>query len=507
MREGYSAPGYVKFLSIVTLVYLTFEMAFNAHLLDITGALSSVDDVTSVEHTGRLLSGVAIAIAVWGWGIFPLARRYEVSRFLTVCMLVISAGLCIKGAYSGEDRLVRHFVDISSGQQRREAVVLQQLTAMVHQDRISISGMDLTKNERLTPAGKAFMTVLPLEALSVDNLDGRVVDAIRNQVRQAVIKGAGDAAQQYNHDVLPLQDAPQKMYNGYVRAVNGYHDALNGISDAQDKAWDRYLHELAKHNFYPANVPSYAHGSVISSVRRQGVPVPSNWNPADQQTFYDSLERSIRTRAEGDFHRAMSRIAGSSDVSDNLSEKDFLALPGVSRKIATPANSDIHPGMSFEEYKRRVWQPGVDKEVSKRVEAMNLEPSHFEDGGDRESMGRDAMEAAIAAPLALIFSILGATLHLFKVTNYLLWWRRPAMRKSIRMTTIGAVVTVLLAIPFFRPNEVTRTHVFQALSEGVQKSYAAPYGSIIDSGLKWIVQTEPMAYPLFAAARFITPHF
>lgn len=51
-------------LIVLTIIYLCFELGFNARLLDVVGGNVKPEDVEGVEFYGRSLSGIAAALVV-----------------------------------------------------------------------------------------------------------------------------------------------------------------------------------------------------------------------------------------------------------------------------------------------------------------------------------------------------------------------------------------------------------------------------------------------------------
>ena len=51
----------------LTLVYLLFELAFNARLLDVVGGTATQDQIHHIEIYGRSLSGAAVGLLVMQW--------------------------------------------------------------------------------------------------------------------------------------------------------------------------------------------------------------------------------------------------------------------------------------------------------------------------------------------------------------------------------------------------------------------------------------------------------
>lgn len=51
----------ILFLIVLTVIYLSFELGFNARLLDVVGSRATPHDIEELEFFGRTLSGIAAA--------------------------------------------------------------------------------------------------------------------------------------------------------------------------------------------------------------------------------------------------------------------------------------------------------------------------------------------------------------------------------------------------------------------------------------------------------------
>src|SRR6188472_2362451 len=84
MSAAMSTKNYV-FLIVITSIYLVFELAFNARLLDVVGGNASMDDVHHIEVYGRTLSGIAAALVALQ--LLMAAHRPVIHR-VVVCLTV-----------------------------------------------------------------------------------------------------------------------------------------------------------------------------------------------------------------------------------------------------------------------------------------------------------------------------------------------------------------------------------------------------------------------------------
>ena len=123
MRQATHA--YLKPLLGVTLLYLVFECAFNAELLDVaSSAVASSEDIDSIEVYGRFISGFACALAVCGSILFPWMHRYKVANNAYLPMAILLGIPIIFGVYYGEKRLIDYLAETSTAEERRDALLV-----------------------------------------------------------------------------------------------------------------------------------------------------------------------------------------------------------------------------------------------------------------------------------------------------------------------------------------------------------------------------------------------
>jgi amino acid permease len=99
-------------MAIVTPMYLAFELGFNASLLNTTGTLVSFSQVQDIEQWGRIISGVALALFVWGVVLLPLAEALRVRLSIVFALLLATLALSIMFTFDVE----KHIVDSRADQ-------------------------------------------------------------------------------------------------------------------------------------------------------------------------------------------------------------------------------------------------------------------------------------------------------------------------------------------------------------------------------------------------------
>lgn len=493
-------PAYLLPIWLLTGIYLTFELAFNARLLDVAGGLATPDQVDSIEHWGRFISGTALALAVWGVVVMPrgTAGRWGFVRW--VMLLALSAVVSIVLVYNGEKALIDKLVDRSDGVSRRIAAQTTLMSHAILTQDIQVDGIDLSPAQLEKPEGKAFIALFPVLAFSTNDVSRKAENALRQVIRNNVTEAIGSPAAFYNKSYVQSVKHIRDSFNSYAAGVNQMGKALDAIPSDQADAWRRYVEDLQKKGYRPETVPPMGYGRVREAVRKQGVPVPNDWRPSDHATF----DRAVRDRVEGDARRRYrasveEQFGAGAQLPDDLQWDAFVQHPLVQHKwqqgLDLPSSIRLTPNLGVEEYTRLAYQPRIDREVEARVTKYQAPPADFDQGGRNEKLGKDAMRALLVPPIALGFSLVGAMVHIFKFGAYSA--RFVSSRKRLNMAIIGGVLVATALSAFLAPNAITTSRVYRY----VEAQTTSTLGTVPAHAFTWVLQAQPFAYPANEAVR------
>lgn len=221
-----SGRSHLWWLLPLTIVYLLFELAFSARLLDIAGGLSTRDELDAIEFTGKTLSGCALALVLIGSPILPMARRRGWSGWKTIAVAVVVTGLSISVAHVVEQAIIDNLVDRSSGAERRVAVLTSSLRGAVLEGVVELADLELTLATAETPEGKAMIALLPLMAAQASNLDERLGRHMPDILREH----------------LQWQFGPERFHNEVYRpSLIALERAFVDFGDTMNLGFDGFL--------------------------------------------------------------------------------------------------------------------------------------------------------------------------------------------------------------------------------------------------------------------------
>jgi len=406
-------------LIALTIVYLCFELGFNARLLDVVGGDVDPKAVEDVEFYGRSLSGIAAALVVlqlmWrrrlridatgpSWkkiGLWSLATAVIVFMVLKTFVTVL--------------------VNTRDAQFRRMAFTTTLMQRSLVGGSLQLQGLVDDPGLFAQPEGKAFLALFPALAVSVGHLDERMEPAKEQLINFNVRKLAGGAAgyyEKYQQAVEEVHDR-WKLYSGMIP------DNDPGLQAKQQSSWSDYEQSLSRHGWRPESVPARRRAAVVNNVRKK-VPVPANWHPADQLSFRLAVKRRYASEA------ASKGITVKGErIPPGLSFPAFVARPGIqavlrdgpdggngseeSRGLRLPRGAVVQDAYGSPAEFGRLFDQFAAHVTQEKLLEYRASPVDFEGGGKYFVKGKDAAHAAIVPPVALFFSLLGAIGHFSKL--------------------------------------------------------------------------------------------
>jgi hypothetical protein len=492
-------PKYVFWMAVLTPAYLIIELAFNARLLDVTAGTANQQEIDHIETWGRLISGAALTIGIWG---IIFARFNKSSATDVVPALLISTIFCFGAAYLIQEAIIQSVVRNSSGPARRAATTLVLTTHMIAEGNIILHGLEIGEDRFSSPQGKAFLSLLPFVALSTSDLDKKIGDALRQMVETRVTRVLGSAGHHYNNVVLPSIREITDSYNQYARGVNSYSDAIISIPNRQQEYWDSYVRKLREdgRGMRPDTVPAAYHVRVRRMVTERGLDIPLNWHPNDRATFNDAVRRKVEREAAAAYDSGMQNSLGTI-LPKNLDKNSFAGHPAIQRRwreaTRMPNSIPLTIDMTAEKYAADYHPIILHEEVQRQLEPFIAPADTFEGEGVNAARGRNAMKALAVPPIALGFSLIGALVHLFKTTNYLARIVFPIVPGALRTPILLSATIALAGSAFLFPNAVSTSPAFEYLSARTRDSL----GLVPAESARWVIQAQPYFYPVNESIR------
>ncbi len=398
------------FIIALTVVYLLVEMAFNARLLDVAGGLQS-GKIESLEQYGRLLSGIAVALFVLQFLLTKRAkRRGQSPHILSIIFWCLLSVLLTYGALKF---VVDAVVHASTSQFRKASVNMLLVREEMLHGRALIAGLGDDPSFYAQPEGKAFLALFPaFGAMIWPQMDKTLGPVKIDLLAKSTDAALGGVENFYKGAYKKAIQQVAQMYRGdYPSQV------IADISQREfDRAWAQYEADLKTRGWTPYNVPSRAKRAVAAEMQKR-IGVPRDWAPSDQHGFHQAITNQVRAKLKNNTGTlydsgkvVASDLSWSAYVAHPVTQKHLqegFSLPASVPVLATYASGD--------EFETKLYRPIVRARAAQELQRLALPDVQFKTGGIYASAGFDAAKAAIAAPMALWFSLLGAISHLAKL--------------------------------------------------------------------------------------------
>jgi hypothetical protein len=498
------AKRYIFILLILSIAYLIVELGFNSKVLDAVGTLSTASDFDALEKWSRVISGAALTLALWGSILGPAATANQWARIFLIPIGAVIACVSFYATWEGQRVLFETIVSQSDGATRKTAFDFRIVSLAMLNGTLPMRSVNIGGPQSRSPEVKAFLALFPAFAFTYPNIHETLQQLINSpQMRKAL-------------DGIDLNMPPAAMWDGVFRNVftivrNDYETkylpgseqfdaAILDIPNKQEQAWNRYVDEINKKEINTGPLLRLFKEQILSSLKENGLDLPSTWDPTDQHAFYNAIDTQIRTKASNQFARETADAVGSA-LPPNLSWTDFCAQPAVRnrilRELSLPTTIPLSCVMNEQDFLKYTL-PALPKDFSAAF-ILNLKGSDidFANGGKFEKLGRLAFGSVIAPPMALAFSVLGALTHIFKIAKYIFMFGEEDGEGG----TLGAliIVGILVALVWKTENIVTQSEGFNRLESSTDGRFDGfPF---IPFTSRWLIQAAPLYYPIASAIR------
>lgn len=490
------------FVIVLTVLYLCVELAFNARLLDVVGSGAPAQQVHAMEVFGRTLSGVAVALVVLQ--LFLARRNRSLSgrpgTLATVFWCAV-AGLAVFGSLN---LLVDRLVDKSQPAFRKVSLNIVLLQRALVRGEVVLDGMNNDPALFSKPAGKAFLGLFPLMAVSIDKLDEKIRDVKLELISRTVAEKAGGTAGYYRDYEKASKETRQQWqrYQGIPDA--GQVD--DEINRRHADAWNDYLTSLGKRGWSPSTVPPRYQAAVRNNVRRK-VPVPAGWDLTDQDAFRSAVAKKVRGRMPtGDG----SIVVDGRRIEAGLGWPAFYAHAAIQARLrhalGLPTGTRLLAAYeSAGDFKQGVFDPMIRQQARARLAQYDAPEGTYADGAANAALGLESTRAIIVPPLALFFSLMGAIFHIAKLCfllTLLLAHAVPSLRARARHLWLApvAVLCTLIVVLSVTDNAVTGSRLYaymcgQVLASGKADASSALQAQLLVRALHVVAVGQDYGYP------------
>ncbi len=525
-RQSNAVPGnrgegfrfsYLVPMMVLTPIYLWLELSFGVNLLDIIGSDVTQEETDAIEHWGRLISGLAVALLfLKSW--WAQCEKWDRAWSLRVIVSVVIALVSIAITWKVQDTVIEFHV------QRTSAAIAVSLATLLGVVVVGILAIRFWLQRSMTlwrhSLGTTILGLLVLLALGLITLNnlGQVINTVSRWagVPEALVKDLGRERQQAATLALTRRALQQQWYtieNGPIdpaavlsaegKAALALLPIIGATLDQARLAADRpaMLQKLMFKDWLEMNGDQVWRGyeTTVDDIRRLH-------EGAYQEA---SAEYAQRLRSEGKAKADAFWVKRGGEVLDGPAFAPGLSYDEFGRTDAAKRYLRNTLGCFDCDFAHDMKREAFLAEFYKYNQANNLRmmqdrfdsAEHFEQGQDGENAAR-----AYWVPIwALLFSMVGAFTHIFKiaftVTEYVV--RRTLLQaqaadsrlagelvRNAKSLLAAALVLLMLFVHFF-DNRVTGNPNYQRLREDMWRT--SPVIGAMAS--HWTINAQGLIYP------------
>lgn len=518
-----SKSEWLPFVTVATAVYLIVEFAFNARLLDVIGGVPTTAQLNDIEKYGRTISGFAVALVFWGW-LIECSRSKITGRIIwgqALFLLTCVTALVVPSVAHLESKLVDYLVESSTPEVRRTSAIVVMLQKTFASGRLTMSGFDLPANRLGDPDGKAFLALYSPLVARVPGLSEKfegIGTAVALEFSDIRYGGADVNTKAFSSVLRGVESG----YNNFFKeASERYNASFSDIRKRQQSAWSDYTSRLKANRLTPnSRMSARTRKKIVSMVQQRGIPVANNWRPSDRASFNRAVEQRVRRDAQTAFRNGVSHHLGSKvgdDVKPGMSMAAFLKTGSVQATLRNrlhlpKGDYTVVSGSTLEEmehYYKHTTYPKVLQISARDIQKqLVLDVGQFRDGAQGAAFGKDFVRAMLVPSIALVLSVLGALVHVWKLTFFVLQLTTGRTCKTAWHKFVAIMVLSLGTLFVFSrvpSTDITSQDLYLYFKEQVANQTTMSAESVLAIGVMYfsdgVIHAQPVLYPVFEWTR------
>lgn len=456
-------PVYVYVMLVVTLAYLTIEVPFSVHLIEFMGGNPSIADIDAIEVFGRVLTGCAVAIFVVGALLLPRLKF----RFKLLCMLGIL--LTTVGSIGGTFFALNHIADYlgksSTPEQRRDAFRTNVVKRQIAQN--GVGGIAVTNtNDWLT-----FVSAIPSLGASADEL-AQMANVEQSEMLSAeAYRALGSIEAGRKFFFSKMRDVAAEFFVEYEKGMEKYRAVRRDLTNKMNEDWERFNREADK-RIGPYRLLTSKEGraqTARAELRKYGLNFAAHQDPFNRYQFEAVYWSKFSQKINKEFQAASIKEFGV-EIEPDLNLYGLLQDVGFQKKIREkfnlPSSSiPLNNNMTDAQFQKLVYEPLAAYNNKLFARAFIAPASKFADGEEFAELGINAVKMTQVPVMAILLSIAGAMLHIYKFSTYLIQvlygrLKRPMINAGIRHGLGFAVMAISFIGMSMTGNVVTSNAAF-----------------------------------------------
>jgi len=222
-------------------IYLVFELSFNSRLVD-SIMVSDALYFDRLSFIGRCISGVGFTLVCYAF----IHYRAERPWWKTASILLLAAALAFPAMFFGQEKLINHFVDQSSAEQRMHAQYLMLLKKGLANNAVVLKGIDYEKEDLERPAIKTFISNLGFMVFFTPDYIQAVIQNSDQILEHISRQKANKEVDQSYPEYLNVRKKVEQHMAQYNDANQAYINKLNKVPKQAEDIWRDIFVSLQK---------------------------------------------------------------------------------------------------------------------------------------------------------------------------------------------------------------------------------------------------------------------
>lgn len=463
-KSLYKIPTYNYIMIFLIGFYLTLEIPFSVKLVNILANISSNNnDIETIEKFGRILTGIAVSLAIVGIYSFPKALKNNYRKIYTFFYIVFTIIFWTSITYVSLDQITSR-IGNNSNNKTKENAYLAILAKTYIKNNSELFFDKNTKEENL----KAFYAIMPSIGynylLKIANTDN---NTLANTQAEDNFKNINKFKTEF---FSSFDKKMNQYYQDYKDSIIIYNQNVSKIDNTIEEKWNKF-------NDYIKPYGKTLSAGDIMNMRKdlkkyENLEMPSNWNPRDKNMFsrvvYNKMINSIN---ENYINAMKSKTNSNAIIPPNLKTfNDFLNNKNVQEIIKENYNLDknnniiINSNMNMNDFQKIIYEKLINNSAKEIKSIINT--------NNYSNIGEKAVKNATIPTLAIFLSIAGAGIHIFKIFGYILTISRNKiiiLRNSKIKNIINILIIIMISILASKQNEITSSEIFLNSEAGLLK--------------------------------------
>lgn len=231
---------WIYILTILSVAYLLFELAFNSRIVDLPIDITDQHFLEILSLEGRFLSGIGCVLILWKLFIKP--HKMTALRFISLASVTAVVGFSLM--FFGQKVLIDDYIDRSSPEERLNAQYLSLLKQAIGSNAVAFTDVSITSDDIETPGAKTFLATIGFMTFFSDDFIGKLKKHSDLIISKIAESQSYKTLPEYYEGYISAQEQLAQSYENYKNISSTYHQTLLDIDNQSSQQWQNIQAQL-----------------------------------------------------------------------------------------------------------------------------------------------------------------------------------------------------------------------------------------------------------------------